>query len=198
MDGAWSVRAAAEGDIDRIAEIKVRNWGDTYGALVPAVVLGPFLDVSTARAEMREHLESPDTILLVGERGRGGVQGFALTYLTQSPEPWLESLHVVAEERGHGLGAELIRATALRIIDAGYRSMSLGVILGNDAPGAFYVRLGAVADRVEVVHWAPGVSHTVYRWPDLGAMRRLADPDLRSRTSPGAGSEAGSDPRTSR
>ena len=169
----WSVRDAVEADLERIAEIKVRNWADTYGPLVPADVLGPFLDRSAAVADLRGHLDSPGTLLLVGERA-GQLQGFALTYLTQPPEPWLESLHVIAEERGHGLGRELLGETARRVMHAGYRSLSLGVILGNDAAGGFYERLNAVIDRVEPVHWARGVSHTVWRWPDEAALRDLA------------------------
>lgn len=168
------MRNAIEGDLVRIADIKVSNWADTYGPLVPADVLGPFLDRDAAVAEMREHVASPGTLLLVGQLASEQVRGFALTYLTQAPEPWLESLHVIAEERGHGLGRALIGETARRVIEAGYQSLSLGVIVGNDAADRFYKRLGAVVDRVEQVDWAPGVSHTVWRWPEASALRALA------------------------
>lgn len=170
----WAIRDAVEADLERIAEIKIRNWGDTYGPLVPAEVLGPFLDRGPATARLREHVASPGTVLLVGGRASEPLRGFALTHLTQSPEPWLESLHVIAEERGRGLGRALLGETARRVIDAGYRSMSLGVILGNNAADRFYERLGAVIDRTEPVDWARGVSHTVWRWSDERALRALA------------------------
>ena len=170
----WSVRDAVEGDVERIAEIKVRNWGDTYGPLVPPEVLEPFLDRGAAAAQLRGHLASAGILILVGEQASGPLQGYALTHLAQPPEPWLESLHVVAEERGHGLGRILLGETARRVIDAGYRSLSLGVILGNDAAGRLYQRLGAVVERVEPVTWARGVSHTVWRWPDEASLRALA------------------------
>ena len=60
------------------------------------------------------------------------VQGFALTHMARSPDPWLESLHVTREDRGRGLGKQLILETTKRLLAAGYGSMSLGVILGND------------------------------------------------------------------
>lgn len=168
------MRDAAEFDLDRIADIKVRNWADTYGLLVPAEVLGPFLDRSAAVAQLRKHLVSPGTLLLVGQHAANPPRGFALTHLTQPPEPWLESLHVIAAERGHGLGGVLLTQTARRVIDAGYRSMSLGVLVGNVEADRFYARRGAVIDRVEPVDWARGVSHTVWRWPDASTLRALA------------------------
>ena len=152
--------------MERIAEIKVRNWGDTYGPLVPSELLGPFLDHDGSVGQIRELMRSRDTLLLVGP-GAGLVQGFALTYMARSPEPWLESLHVMREERGRGLGKQLILETAKRLIAAGYGSMSLGVILGNDLAARFYEHLGGVPVRVEPVGFAEGVDHTVWRWPDL-------------------------------
>ncbi len=160
------MRDAVAGDVDRVADIKVRNWADIYGPLVPREVLGRFLDKNQAAAEIHELMRSPDTLLLVGP-STGDVQGFALTYMARTPEPWLESLHVMREERGRGLGRLLIRETAKRLLAAGYQSLSLGVILGNDRASKFYERLGGVPARVEAVDFADGVEHTVWRWPDL-------------------------------
>ncbi len=160
------VRDAVAGDVDRIAEIKVRNWADTYGPLLPREVLGRFLDKERSVAEIRELVHAPDTLLLVGP-STGDIQGFVLTYMARTPEPWLESLHVMREERGRGLGQLLMRETAKRLLAAGYQSLSLGVILGNDRASKFYERLGGVPVRVEPVDFAEGVEHTVWRWPDL-------------------------------
>jgi len=161
-----AVRDAVAGDVDRLAVIKVRNWADTYGPLVPRDVLGRFLDTERSAAEINELVRAPDTLLLVGP-STGDIQGFALTYMARTPEPWLESLHVMREERGRGLGTLLIRETASRLLAAGYRSMSLGVILGNDQASRFDEHLGGIPARVEAVDFADGVEHTVWRWPDL-------------------------------
>ena len=165
-DAPYGVRDAVAGDFDRIADIKVSNWADTYGPLVPREVLGRFLDKDRSAAEIHELARSPDTLLLVGP-STGEVQGFALTYMARTPDPWLESLHVMHEGRGRGLGTLLIRETAKRLLAAGYRSLSLGVILGNDRASTFYEHLGGIAVRVEPVDFAEGVEHIVWRWPDL-------------------------------
>lgn len=167
------IRDAGQADLERIADIKVQSWADTYAPLMPADILAPFLDRSRAISELSKLVGRPDALLLVGPTP-GPVAGFALTYMAHPPEPWLESLHVMRELRGHGLGTLLIRVTAARLLAAGYRSMSLGVILGNDAAGRFYERLGGAPVRVEPVDFAAGVSHTVWRWPDEASMRLLA------------------------
>lgn len=168
------IRDATEADIARIADIKVSNWADTYGPLIPPAVLARFVDPVTSAAELRSLLGAPGILLLVGEAPTGDVAGFALTYMTRTPEPWLESLHVLRGERGRGLGTSLLCATAERVLAAGHQSMALGVIVGNDSAARFYERLGAINAGVEPVDFAEGVFHTVYRWPDPTAMRRLA------------------------
>ena len=161
------IRDATEADIVRIADIKVRNWADTYGPLIPAEVLARFVDPVRSASELRSLLGSPGILLLVGEAQPGDVTGFALTYVARTPEPWLESLHVLRGDRGHGLGTALVRATAERLLTMGHHSMALGVILGNDSAARFYERLGAINAGVEPVDFAEGISHTVYRWPEL-------------------------------
>ncbi len=160
------VRAATPRDVERIAAIKVRNWADTYSPLLDAETLRPFLDESAQRQSVMEKAALPGTLLLVAEDEHRGVVGFAMTYLT-GPEPWMESLQVLHEYRGHGAGTQLMRATAAGLLSRGHQAMQLGVIVGNTAAARFYERLGAELVKVEPVTWAAGVSHMVYRWPDV-------------------------------
>ena len=86
--------------------------------------------------------------------------------MTREPEPWLESLHVPGELRGHGIGTLLMRSTAAHLRARGYDSMRLGVIAGNEAAARFYERLGGSLIGLEPVSWAEAM-HQVYRWPSL-------------------------------
>jgi ribosomal protein S18 acetylase RimI-like enzyme len=165
----FSVRDATAADLERVSDIKVRNWADAYGSILEPAVLAPFLDRDAQLVELREKSAQPDTLLLVAERS-GEVIGFALTYLDYEPEPWLESLHVLRESRGSGLGTLLMRRTAERVIARGHSSMRLGVISGNVAAARFYERLGGTMIGLEPVTWAQGVAHEVYRWADLALL----------------------------
>jgi ribosomal protein S18 acetylase RimI-like enzyme len=166
----FSVRDSTAADLERVSDIKVRNWADAYGSILEPAVLAPFLDRDAQLAELREKSAQPDTLLLVAEHGSGDIIGFALTYLDYEPEPWLESLHVLRESRGSGLGTLLMRRTAERVIARGHTSMRLGVISGNVAAARFYERLGGAMIGLEPLSWAPGVEHEVYRWADLGLL----------------------------
>jgi ribosomal protein S18 acetylase RimI-like enzyme len=168
---AFSVRDGIAADLQRVADIKVRNWADTYGTLLDPAVLRPFLDVDVQLSELRERLLQLGTLLLVAEDDSSGeIAGFALTYLEDEPEPWLESLHVLRELRGSGIGSLLMRSTAERVIARGYNSMRLGVISGNAAAARFYEHLGGEMVGLEPVSWAPGGAHEVYRWADLKSL----------------------------
>lgn len=170
MSSGFSVRDATAADLERVSEIKVRNWADTYGPLLEPTVLRPFLDRDAQLAELRETLAQPGTLLLVAEDGSGDIVGFALTYLDIESEPWLESLHVLRELRGSGIGTLLMRCTAERLIARGHSSMRLGVISGNVAAARFYERLGGTMIGLEPMSWAPGAAHEVYRWTDLNVL----------------------------
>jgi GNAT superfamily N-acetyltransferase len=164
------VRDATDADLDRLADIKVRNWRDTYSSLVPSDVLMPYLDHAAQLDYLREDAARPDALLLVVEGGVDGVIGFGLTFTAAQPDPWLESLHVLREFRSRGAGAALVRATATRLRALGHHTMRLGVVAGNRDAMRFYERLGAEHTGYEPALWAPGVRHEVYRWSDIAPL----------------------------
>ena len=165
-----TVRRATERDLERIAEIKVLSWEDTYGPLIPPDVLRPFLDRVAQLDEVRMSVESADAILLVAEDHSGGVIGFSLTFLNHGPDPWLESLHVHPDFRSRGAGTLLMRTTASELRSRGRSTIRLGVVEGNAAAERFYERLGGVDAGREPTTWADGVMHHTYRWPNLDAL----------------------------
>jgi len=165
-----AVRDAGVADLPRVAAIKTASWEDTYSALVPAEVLGPFLDVGAQLEHLREDLARRSTLLLVAVAGSREVVGFGLTYVDADPEPWLESLHVAPDFRSRGAGAAIVRGTADRLRALGNATLRLGVVAGNERAMRFYERLGAVHAGHEPASWAPGVRHEIYRWADLSAL----------------------------
>ena len=161
------VRTGTRQDLERIAAIKVRTWGDTYGPLIAPEVLQPFLDHAAQLAYLREKTRSANTILLVAEDDERQIVGFALTFLDHGPDPWLESLHVHPEAQSRGVGTMLMRATASEVRARGRNTLCLGVVEGNAAAERFYERLGALDAGREPTSWARGVMHHLYCWPAL-------------------------------
>lgn len=153
-----------------MVEIKIRSWAETYGSLIDAAVLREHLDRKRELAALRRAASDPDTILLVAVNPSGKIAGFSLAFPAREPEPLLESLHVLREFQGRGVGALLLRATAGRIHDRGHRSMRLAVIAGNTGAAHFYERFGGTLAGLEATGWADGVWHEVYRWPDISKL----------------------------
>jgi ribosomal protein S18 acetylase RimI-like enzyme len=170
MMDAQLVRQGRPVDIEQVAGIRVDNRRETYASLVPPPVLAEFADRDRALAELRESTARTDAIFLVAEDADGSVTGFALAYLEQGPDPWLESLHVARAHRGQGVGTALMKELALMLQRKGYGTLSLGVIKGNAAAGSLYRRLGAKLVRIEPTDWAAGVDHEVYHWAALAPL----------------------------
>jgi len=167
-----TVRRGSRGDLEAVSAIKVGSWADTYSSLIPPDVLAQFLDLDHSLADLRESTARPDALFLVAEDAHGALIGFALAFLEQGPEPWLESLHVTSAHRGRGAGTALLRELAARLVARGYRTMSLGVVKGNEGAGRLYSRLGATLVGIGPTDWAAGVDHEVYRWADLAQLAR--------------------------
>ena len=166
----FSVRDATEADLEAVAEIKVRSWAETYASLIPPAVLRPYLDPANELADLRRAVAQPDAVLLVAQDRSAKVVGFSLLFLAHRPEPLLESLHVVGEVQGQGVGTLLMRATAARIKASGHNSMRLMVIAGNTSAERLYERLGGTTAGLEPASWAQSVWHNVFRWPDVGVL----------------------------
>jgi ribosomal protein S18 acetylase RimI-like enzyme len=164
------VREATESDLPSVAHIKVESWRDTYTGLVPPDTLARFLDEPSQLDYVRAAAARPGTLILVAVEDRGDVIGFSLTYTDRQPDPWLESLHVLAAHRSNGAGATLMRATASRLAALGHRTMQLGVVAGNDRAMRFYERLGAQRTGREPATWAPAVQHEIFRWSDVSVL----------------------------
>ncbi|WP_420853231.1 GNAT family N-acetyltransferase [Segeticoccus rhizosphaerae] len=80
----------------------------------------------------------------------GEVVGMALWYLTFStwtgrPGMWLEDLFVLPEQRGSGLGKQLLRTLARLCVERGYPRLEWWVLDWNEPSIGFYRSLGAVA-----------------------------------------------------
>ena len=87
------------------------------------------------------------------------------------PEPFLETLHVLADRRGAGIGRKLLRAVAVELAARGHRALTLGVVEGNVRARSFYERLGATETQTAAAPWAPDdVIEVFYRFDDLATL----------------------------
>jgi len=103
------------------------------------------------RAFYERLLARPDSFFLLAER-EGRLVGYAAVSIGGTEATLgvgdrvgsLESLSVVPEERGQGLGRRLMEAVFEELRQLGVEEITLAVMEGNDDAWRFYERLGLV------------------------------------------------------
>jgi ribosomal protein S18 acetylase RimI-like enzyme len=162
------VRDGVETDLPLVAALRVRGWDDTYREIVGDAIADQLLDVEEHLRAMQRDLGTREAFLLVAEAPSSEVVGFALNRLDDAGRPFLESLHVRSGDRRSGTGTDLLRATALRWMAAGFEHMSLHVLAANTAARRLYERLGAVEIGTLTTNWkGTSVPTVLCSWPSL-------------------------------
>ncbi|MEO6019512.1 MAG: GNAT family N-acetyltransferase [Knoellia sp.] len=100
------------------------------------------------RAALFPETGTPTTFAHVAEMD-GEIVGMAIWYLTFSTWTgvngiWLEDLFVQPEQRGSGIGRELLATLARTCVERGYTRLEWWVLKWNEPSIGFYKSLGAV------------------------------------------------------
>ncbi len=137
------IRFAQCEDLRQIAQLYISNHKSTYQGLLS----DEYLQGLTLEYGLNKW-----TQYLAGGKGKiwvacdqGIFSGFAAgTDDKVLPDTWyLDSLHVIPEARGKGIGTRLIRAIGKFALENHYTKMSICIVRGNAAAGSLYSKLGA-------------------------------------------------------
>jgi GNAT superfamily N-acetyltransferase len=132
--------------------------------------LAPHVDDETSWARRRElyrHcLESPDAILLLVRRDEDLI-GYAMVAVEPDgavlwSDTWevgervaeLETMYLVPEERGHGLGGLLLDTVEAELASRGIHDLAIGALPGNTGALRFYERRGYLPTWTIVTRFA--------------------------------------------
>lgn len=123
----------------------------------------PVIDRSTSwplrRAVYEELFERPDTFVVLARRGTEPV-GYALGHLHDGPDDtWptsdrlghIESLAVLPDERGNGLGTALLDTAEARLAELGATTVAIEVMVGNEGAQRFYEARGMTPVTVRLM-----------------------------------------------
>lgn len=132
-----------------IAEVHVESWQQAYKGLLSARYLAA-LSVPEREAIWRGMAErDPAHLLLAHVNGRVvGFVAFGASRDEDAPAQCAEimAIYVKPDAWSTGAGRELWRSALRRIVEEGYRTVSLWVIAGNARAIRFYEKAGFVAE----------------------------------------------------
>ncbi len=145
------VRAGAErlDDLQPLWNGLSRHHAEVAPELTRIGPLRPSTDSWRIRRELYEAwLAEPGSFALLAEHD-GRPVGYAVVHLRGPEETWateqigvLESLAVLAGERGHGIGSALVARVFAELRQAGIEHFEVAVMASNRDAVRFYERLG--------------------------------------------------------
>jgi ribosomal protein S18 acetylase RimI-like enzyme len=149
------IRRGGPEDLDRLEPLWV-SVHHRHAESMPE--LAPYVDDATtwaARSALyAEVLAKPDTVLLLATV-ENVLVGYGLAHVMHAEATWaadtwvtgprigeIESLAVLPEHRGRGLGTELLDRLERELRDQGVTDLAIGVLPGNDGALRLYERRG--------------------------------------------------------
>jgi GNAT superfamily N-acetyltransferase len=171
-----TIRAAELADANAVAQLHAYSWQTAYrGILRDDFLEGPLHENRRVLWHSRlSEFNRADQFVLVDEH-EGQIRGFACAFLDADPE-WgclLDNLHVVPELKGRGLGRQLMREVAERVLHSkSTRRLHLWAYEQNLAACHFYERLGGVITtrHAEAALDGTQVNAVRYCWSDLASL----------------------------
>jgi ribosomal protein S18 acetylase RimI-like enzyme len=174
-------REARLADAAALGELHVASWRETYAGVLPATLLED-LSVEGRTAMWTAVLRAPArfdrTGVFVAE-GASGIVGFGAcggqrdpTLAKQGFIGEIGAIYVLKSHQRAGLGAALMDAMALRLMEQEREAAALWVLRENLIACRFYEQMGGavVAERVEAEAGAE-LHEVAYGWRDLALLR---------------------------
>jgi GNAT superfamily N-acetyltransferase len=141
-----TIRTANIGDLDRVAEIYVRSWQDTY----PGIVDQDYLDGMTpehCKKHLGDYIADPYMELFVAVDASDYPVGILACnlYTEMITCGMIDILHIDKKYKGMGIGTELVKECARYMRAHGRNTLAVDVIVGNDKAIGFYKHTGATS-----------------------------------------------------
>jgi len=176
-----AIRPAGLADVERLANVHVTCWHESYDGLVPPAILAAF-SVERGLAVWSRILREPDefnaAVVYVAERDQR-IVGFGSCGSQRTPhlaaagyDGEVSSIYLLRSCQRRGLGTLLMRTLAEDLIGRGFKAASLWVLRDNERARRFYDRCGGrvIGTRTDVRENAP-LLEVAYGWSSLAALR---------------------------
>lgn len=161
------IRRGGPADFAAVADLQIASWRDAYRDNLSAEYLGQQIEDDLQGHWGAMALGAGD-VLLVSEKD-GALDGFIMI-LGKEP-PYVDNLHILPTARRLGIGAALMRAGAVALIELGQSKVWLTVITDNARAVGFYEAMGAKRgpEQANEMFGQPVAAYPMV-WDDLAAL----------------------------
>jgi ribosomal protein S18 acetylase RimI-like enzyme len=174
LPGDTRARRATPRDAEVLAAIKIACWREAYAGHLPDDLLaglegGPWHSIAAWRTSLAS--DHPMTVTEIVEV-RGEPIGFVRSGPVDAPRGAcrgiIQSLYLLCDHRGKGLGSALIDRARAGLREAGLVPVAIEAFAFNTRALALYRRLGArdMDRRVAFEHGERRVEEIVLGWPE--------------------------------
>jgi ribosomal protein S18 acetylase RimI-like enzyme len=182
------VRDAGPGDAASIAALHSKSWKNAYRGLLSDAYLDGALAEEHSRqwqSLLGQSLLAPSEATALphfASRPEGFVRlieredillGFISVWINYKAgyDAYVDNLHVRPDLRGGGIGGHLLRNAAAKVIEQGFRSLSLDVLEGNLAAIGFYEKMGGISrERSRDEMGGVMVDYRLMAWDDAAEL----------------------------
>jgi ribosomal protein S18 acetylase RimI-like enzyme len=192
--GEVSIRPARPADAPAIAAVHIRAWQTAYRGIVPDSHLDA-LDVVVSEKRWLDHLthRSESECSFVAEVNGHAMEeaGAIIGFATGGPERHgvagydgeLYAIYLLLEQRGKGIGRQLVATVARWLSERGMKSLVIWVLKENVRGRGFYEALGGqIVGEQTITIGGSDFQDVAYGWTDLRKVAHAAqgaegDPD---------------------
>ena len=165
---------AGPSDAEDLARVHVASWRETYRGLLADAFLARMSEPGFSR-RFRRALNDPGDAVTLAAADRYGLVGYAQGAASRRGVPGeaeIQTLYVLRQAQGEGLGQRLMTETARALAAQGSTSLMISVLRDNIRARGFYEHLGG---EPEAARQEPGpggrlLYEVAYRWRDIRAL----------------------------
>jgi GNAT superfamily N-acetyltransferase len=171
----FQIRQATFFDAEKIATLHASSWRKAYRGLLSDEYLDNNLDGERKNIWISKMAKLTDQEFVFLAENEHDLLGFVA--VLDKPEAgmdaFVDNLHVRWDLKGQGIGKQLLKAVAERLLQTGRKSVYLWVLKGNEPAEKFYFSRGAKrADTAVIQFGGKDVEQSRFVWPSLDVLIR--------------------------
>jgi L-amino acid N-acyltransferase YncA len=172
-----TLRPARVEDAAAIARVHIRSWREAFSPMLRAEqIAAKDLDEASQTSIWTKRLKEEEgktrfTFVAEEESLLGFITGCESRDSFEGYDAELHQIYILAEAQRRGLGRELVKVLAKKLLEQGYQSMLVWVMTQNPAVAFYRDALGGkFLEERPILEVNGSLKEAAYGWPDIQSL----------------------------